>query len=193
MARYASIVSMSSPRPTLLERLIDALFDTAGERHPQVAGQRQQPSTLLTGVDAQHHDRVGAQPADARAFSLSADRVVLAQVGCSVDTDDEEVLRLVGAGLLGQDGAHLDARETAVLRPRVPQRPCDAHEAHDEHAVERQQQPLRPSATRSTPHGTGSPRSRAITRRWISLVPSPISSTLASRYWRATRVSSMNP
>src|SRR4030095_8512475 len=40
---------------------------------------------------------------------------------------------------------------------------------------------------------TGRPRSRAMTRRWISLVPSPISRILASRYWLATRVSSMKP
>src|SRR4051812_28261990 len=37
------------------------------------------------------------------------------------------------------------------------------------------------------------PSSRAMTMRWISLVPSPISRIFASRQWRATGNSFMNP
>ncbi len=122
------------------------------------------------------HDVVGPGAADDDADLLDAG------LGHRLDAVEDD--RLVGDGhelLRARVG---DGAEPAAGAPGED----ETFHGSDIVAVRR-----RPGHNPAPGHARGRPRSRAMTRRWISLVPSPISRILASRYCRATRVSSMNP
>ena len=93
MPRYCSIVSISSPGPPFWMALLMRWLPPLASGTQRSRGQRQERRPLRARVDAQHHHRVGAQPADVAA--AGAGRVVLGQVGGAVDADEQEVLRRV--------------------------------------------------------------------------------------------------
>src|SRR5690606_12113962 len=105
----------------------------------------------------------------------------------AVDADEEDVLGLVARGPAGEHGAELDPGEAAVLAVRVAEAAGGGEQADHDERAHRQDEPLPPGAPpppnppAPPDHRTGSPSSRLMTSRWISLVPSPISRILASR------------
>ncbi len=123
----------------------------AGDRHPQVAGEREDVHLLGLRVEAHHHDRVGALALDRRllacAFALAA-----------VAADQQEVHRLARGGVVGVDPDPVDA---APLVPAV------RHDRRRQEADGRQRRARAEDAALTPgPPGTGAaPRRSSAPRR----------------------------
>ena len=185
------------PRRATLDGAVDPGAPAgAGDRHVEIAREGHERGALGRGVEADDHDRVAPHT----AVAPDANRVVVGQAVGGVGPDDQVVLRgVVGCAEVGCElGAQLDPRDLAHSVPAP--RDAPARPTHTRQATELR--PMTPSCrgvrwTRSAPSAspcqwarsagiggqlTGRPRPRLMTRRWISLVPSPISRILASRY-----------
>ena len=128
-------------------RGVDALRAVlAGDRDPQVAGQRQHGRRLLRRVDPDDQDRVGPPTGRLTVEEGPGVGVLAGDVLPAVRPHDQEV-----RGLARRDVGQVDVVGLDLTEPPGAVRDPDrgAGETDDEHDTQREQQPLGPGATGS--------------------------------------------
>ncbi len=203
--KFVDNVSISSDGAAELEGGVEAALPVTRDRHPQVAWEGDDEARLRRGVDVDDHHGVGALAADLVGRAERLLLLVGLHEGPRVGSDDQEVRGC--ALLLRHQQVVPDVRGRDLLH-RVLEEPVagrDADRGGDQHEDERDRETTKevlergarshdylivpaglrgPTAALSAfswSYSTGSPRSRAMSSRWISLVPSPISRIFASR------------
>ena len=205
--KFVDSVSISSDGAAEREGGVEAALAVTGDRHPQVARERDDEARLRRGIDVDDHHHVGALAADLVGRAERLLLLVGLHEGPRVGADDQEVrgLRPSPAAPAGRRGcAWSGSARTASSKNRLPvetpiavatstrtsaigeatkevlERGARSHDGPHRTGGSAAARPQL-SAHSHASYSTGRPRSRAMISRWISLVPSPISRIFASR------------